>query len=334
VARGGARRGGASSCARPASTRRCCCSRSRRSPPSTRSSVHRLTPTVYRSEFIAALDAAAAARGRRVGVHLKLDTGMVRVGVRGRVGGALRTARRLHRLDVEGCQTHLARADEPSQPTTALQLARFGRGLEQLVAHGLAPSVVHVANTAGALVHADAWRAPSAACPDARLVVRPGIGIYGLDPGGEVQRGRPRARAGPAPDERRVADPSDRRRHAGVLRPPLVRAGRRLARDRADRVRRRCAEGAHRATRGPPRRRPASCRRAPSRWTRSSSGAAMTRCRSDDEVVLLGAHAGWHRRGADRGGGVGGDARHDHLRDRHRHRASRVPRVVLGAVEP
>jgi alanine racemase len=150
---------------------------------------HRLTPTVYRPAFIAALDAAAAAHGRRVGVHLKLDTGMVRVGVPEEEWAArcVQLASCEH-LDVEGCQTHLARADEPSQPTTREQLERFGRGLATLVAHGIAPRLVHVANTAGALVHAAAWRELIARLvPDAHLVVRPGIGIYGLDPGGEVQ---------------------------------------------------------------------------------------------------------------------------------------------------
>ncbi len=150
---------------------------------------HGLTPTVYRAEFITALDAAAAANGRRVGVHLKLDTGMARVGV-AEADWVARCAQlaRCEHLEVEGCQTHLARADEPSLPTTAEQLERFGRGLETLVAHGIVPRVVHVANTAGALVHAAAWRAiATRIVPDAQLVVRPGIGIYGLDPGAEVQ---------------------------------------------------------------------------------------------------------------------------------------------------
>jgi alanine racemase len=150
---------------------------------------HALTPTVYRPEFIAALDASAAARGRRVGVHLKLDTGMARVGV-AEAEWAARCAQLAicTNLDVEGCQTHLARADEPSRPTTLQQLERFGRGLETLVAHGLTPRIVHVANTAGALVHAPVWRELVVrVVPDARLMVRPGIGIYGLDPGGEVQ---------------------------------------------------------------------------------------------------------------------------------------------------
>jgi alanine racemase len=150
---------------------------------------HRLTPTVYRPEFIAALDAAAAAHGRRVGVHLKLDTGMARVGVPEEEWAArcVQLAGCTH-LAVDGCQTHLARADEPSEPTTIEQLERFTRGLATLVAHGIAPEVVHVANTAGALVHTAAWRdAIIRILPEARLVVRPGIGIYGLDPGGAVQ---------------------------------------------------------------------------------------------------------------------------------------------------
>jgi alanine racemase len=150
---------------------------------------HRLTPTVYREAFITALDRAAAAQGSRVGVHLKLDTGMVRVGVSEEAWSArIAQLAACSSLTVEGCQTHLARADEPSQPTTATQLERFGRGLELLVAHGLVPEVVHVANSAGSLVHAAAWRAViGRITPEARLVVRPGIGIYGLDPGGEVR---------------------------------------------------------------------------------------------------------------------------------------------------
>ena len=152
---------------------------------------HRLTPTVYREAFIAALDRAAAAQGCRVGVHLKLDTGMARVGVPEETWeDRIVQLASCEALDVEGCQTHLARADEPSQPTTARQLERFGRGLAQLVAHGLAPEVVHVANSAGSLVHVEAWRElVTSIAPTARLVVRPGIGIYGLDPGGEVRAG-------------------------------------------------------------------------------------------------------------------------------------------------
>jgi alanine racemase len=147
-----------------------------------------LTPTVYREEFLRALEAVAAARGAVVRVHVKLDTGMTRVGVAPADRDAL--LQRLAAsglLDVEGCQTHLARADESGIPTTAEQLARFAEGLDALRAHGLAPRLVHVANTAATLLHTEAWRAILAAgAPDAVPLVRAGIGLYGLDPGAAV----------------------------------------------------------------------------------------------------------------------------------------------------
>jgi alanine racemase len=150
---------------------------------------HRLTPTVYRPEMIAALDRLGRERGRPVAVHVKLDTGMTRVGVAAHERDTVLTLLRdADGLDVEGVWTHLARADEPSQPTTGEQLVRFGRGLDALVAHGLAPRLVHVANSAGALVHAaDCRSLVRSRLPDARMLVRAGIALYGLDPGGEIR---------------------------------------------------------------------------------------------------------------------------------------------------
>ena len=147
-----------------------------------------LTPTVYSAAFVAALDAAGRDRGRPVAVHAMLDTGMGRVGAPPADWPAL--------LDdlaaapgvvVEGVETHLARADEPSVPTTGAQLDRLADGLGAVAARGLAPTLLHVANTAGALVHADAVRAAGAGLPGAAPLVRVGIGVYGLDPGGEVR---------------------------------------------------------------------------------------------------------------------------------------------------
>jgi alanine racemase len=80
-------------------------------------------------------------------------------------------------LDVEGLQTHLARAEELDVPTTAEQLERFARGLALAREAGIDPPLVHVANTAGALAH-----------PGARAtMVRAGIGIYGVSPGPAVR---------------------------------------------------------------------------------------------------------------------------------------------------
>jgi alanine racemase len=147
-----------------------------------------LTPTVYSAPFVAALDAAGRGRGRPVPVHAMLDSGMGRVGAPPADWPALLDA--IAAADVlvlEGVETHLARADEPSVPTTAVQLARLVDGLGTVRARGLAPTLLHVANTAAALAHAEAVRAAGAGLPDAAPLVRAGIGVYGLDPGGEVR---------------------------------------------------------------------------------------------------------------------------------------------------
>ncbi len=147
-----------------------------------------LTPTVYRPEFIEALIAAAPAGAGAVRVHVKLDTGMARVGVtpaeREAMLAMLATA---ERIDVEGVQTHLARADEPDVPTTGEQLERFADGLRAVKAAGLAPRLVHVANTAATLLHAPAWREVLATYSAGAIpLVRAGIGLYGLDAGPQV----------------------------------------------------------------------------------------------------------------------------------------------------
>jgi len=149
---------------------------------------HDLTPTVYRPEFLRALEDVAATTGHAVAVHVKLDTGMTRVGVapddRAHVLALLAAS---ERIEVEGVQTHLARADEPELPTTAEQLARFADGLALVRAAGLRPRLVHVANTAGTLLHAPAWREViGSGAPGAVALVRAGIGIYGLDAGPQV----------------------------------------------------------------------------------------------------------------------------------------------------
>ncbi len=136
-----------------------------------------LTPTVYREPFIAALDAHGQARGRPVPVHAKVDTGMGRVGVPAEEWPA-----RVEQLatspgvEVEGIWTHLARADEPEVTTTDQQLAAFDRALDAADRLGIRASLVHAANTAGALVHPGSRR----------TLVRVGIGIYGLSPSTEL----------------------------------------------------------------------------------------------------------------------------------------------------
>jgi alanine racemase len=138
--------------------------------------VHRrLTPVVYTAPGIEALAKAASAvgPGAPVDVHLKVDTGMHRVGCRPEDAVDLaRQIRAQQELRLAGTLTHLAAADEPEREHTAYQLERFRRVLVELRAAGIEPGTVHTCNTAGALTVRDGRY-------DA---VRVGIGAYGIEP--------------------------------------------------------------------------------------------------------------------------------------------------------
>lgn len=133
---------------------------------------HRLTPTVYSVRYVDALVAAGAAG---VGVHLKVDTGMQRVGARPEdVPAVVRAIDDSEgAVTLAGVFTHLAVADEPSRGVSAEQLAAFDAVLREISdIHGEVP-VVHAANSAAAMVEADARRS----------LVRLGIAMYGISPG-------------------------------------------------------------------------------------------------------------------------------------------------------
>ncbi|GGI05899.1 alanine racemase [Egicoccus halophilus] len=137
-----------------------------------------LTPTVYREATLDVLDRLGRQRGTPVGVHLKVDTGMGRVGVPEADWDArLRQAVAATGLRVEAVYTHLARADEPAADTTRDQLAVLERFLRRGASAGLPAGVrVHTANSAATLLH------PAAR----RDLVRPGIALYGLSPAPDV----------------------------------------------------------------------------------------------------------------------------------------------------
>jgi alanine racemase len=143
---------------------------------------YRLMATVYTGAFIEALSAAARTRGvDGVPVHLKIDTGMQRVGVSIDDVASVAAVLDEHHptLRLVGVFTHLAVADEPADSFTATQLERFDAVLVAdppvLPTTGLGGSqlLVHVANSAGALAHPAARRS----------FVRAGIAIYGISPG-------------------------------------------------------------------------------------------------------------------------------------------------------
>ena len=133
---------------------------------------HDLTPTVY---SMAAIDALVAAGADGVGVHLKIDSGMQRVGASPDAAARLVEAigARTPAVTLAGVFTHLAVADEPANSGSRDQLVVFERALESIRAAGFTPPVVHAANSAGGL-----------AVPEARRsFVRVGIAAYGISPG-------------------------------------------------------------------------------------------------------------------------------------------------------
>lgn len=122
----------------------------------------------------AQLDALVAAGAVDHPVHLKIDTGMNRVGASVRDAPALAAAiQRCPATRLVGVLTHLAIADDPTHDYTASQLALFGRVLAELGAAGIVVEEVHAANSAGALAHTGARAS----------FVRTGIAVYGVSPG-------------------------------------------------------------------------------------------------------------------------------------------------------
>ena len=133
-----------------------------------------LRPTVYRGPTIEGLaKAVARAAAPPLPVHLKVDTGMHRVGAPpAEAAGLAAEVRERPELVLEGLCTHCAVADEPGNAFTALQRRRFELVRDELRAAGFEPPLIHAANSAAALDH-----------PDLRYdLVRVGIAVYGLDP--------------------------------------------------------------------------------------------------------------------------------------------------------
>lgn len=130
-----------------------------------------LTPTVYSRRAVRSLADAVQTDG--VGVHVKVDTGMHRVGIPPAEAPALVEEASASGLSIEGIWTHFAMAEEPDDPTTARQLELFLDVCETLASRGIRPRYRHAANSGATL-----------ASPDTHLdLVRVGAAIYGIAPG-------------------------------------------------------------------------------------------------------------------------------------------------------
>jgi alanine racemase len=146
--------------------------------------------TVFHPEWVTACGDAAQAVGRTCDLHVKIDTGMHRIGAR--PGALAELAGLVHDtpgVRLAGVMTHFAAADDPAGALTARQTESFRDALASVrdaVPSGLIPpgTVVHVANSA-AIFDATAWRTALAAF-DFPLAVRGGIALYGVAPATHV----------------------------------------------------------------------------------------------------------------------------------------------------
>lgn len=133
-----------------------------------------ITQTVYTAEVARALSEAAVRQNRKLSVHLKIDTGMHRLGVELKdLEELAQCLTRCPGLDIEGVYSHFAEADNPDKRFSFLQLDRLHEAIAILDGYGIRPRIRHMANSAGLLY-----------IPESRLdMVRPGVVLYGCSPG-------------------------------------------------------------------------------------------------------------------------------------------------------
>jgi len=133
---------------------------------------HKLTAVAYRLDMLAALNRAAADAGAVADVHVKVDTGMGRLGVRfDELREFVTGLKQLVNLRVDGVMTHFAAADDSAcQPLTQNQIDRFNEAVTLFRQQGFRPTHIHLANSAGIYGQPKSWG----------NMIRPGGALYGL----------------------------------------------------------------------------------------------------------------------------------------------------------
>jgi alanine racemase len=143
---------------------------------------YKLCPLVSDGDFAFELARAAEAAGVRLPVHLKIDTGMGRLGCSPEEAPSLAARiEDLSSLELAGTATHLAvsdSADREDMAYTEEQLARFVKALDAMRSSGIDPGIVHAANSGGVILHPESWFD----------MVRPGIFLYGYDMTGTAKK--------------------------------------------------------------------------------------------------------------------------------------------------
>lgn len=137
--------------------------------------------TVFREDMLYELSAAACEEGIAARVHIKVDTGMNRIGIRPDEEGMefIRRAKELPGIEIEGIFTHFSKADEKDKTSACEQLEQFRRFLAEIKEEcGLDIPIKHCSNSASIID-----------LPQANMdAVRPGIALYGIAPSSEVDK--------------------------------------------------------------------------------------------------------------------------------------------------
>ncbi|MCC3377124.1 alanine racemase [Cohnella sp. REN36] len=138
-----------------------------------------VTVTLYREDQLDAIEGLPE-RGPKLKAHVKIDTGMGRLGLLPGPAAErfLERACRLPQLEVEGMFTHFARADEADKEYSLMQVERFAAMVDYVAKHGMPPAIIHAGNSAAGI------DLPGHVGGMLRL----GISLYGLYPSDEVRR--------------------------------------------------------------------------------------------------------------------------------------------------
>ncbi len=135
---------------------------------------HQLTPTIFSVDTAARLNALAAEAGVRQKIHLKLDTGMSRIGLPANESAldAILEISKMENLEIAGAFTHFSRADEPDGICAAQQMNKYLKMIELVEEAGVSIPMKHISNSPAILLR-----------PEAQLdAVRAGDILFGLNP--------------------------------------------------------------------------------------------------------------------------------------------------------
>ena len=141
--------------------------------------------TVFSGEAAMSISRVAEKCGKRAKIHIKLDTGMSRLGYvigeeNKKVVEEILEISKLPAVEIEGVFSHFSTSDEEDKSYTILQLERFKSVCDALKEKGLSDIICHIANSGAIMMY-----------PEAHMdMVRPGIILYGLYPSNDVDKSR------------------------------------------------------------------------------------------------------------------------------------------------